>query len=326
MVSNKNGACQLARQKISFLLKIPPKHAIIPIDNTFRRYGMSETKLTFELGGRVDIKTLSDGMTALHNLLDALTPKRAGVKWEVDELQAGSATVTLQGESDTAGAAEKVLADFNELGKALAKGEEPAIRFNGNVRAATNGIKKLANSVEYVRFETPYAEHLIYGNGAVPDSPADRVSIGSISGTVQALSNRSGLMFAMYDFVHDRRIECHLEAGQEDLAKDIWGRRARVIGRIYWDGTTGLPKRIRNILNIEPLPDPTPGAYRNAMGAVPWKEGDRKPEDVIREMRDAWRSKDDRSIVELLAMPDAAAMDFKPVRLDEELYRRSELA
>ena len=251
---------------------------------------MSETKLTFELGGRVDIKTLSDGMTALHKLLDALTPKRAGVKWEVDELQAGSASVTLQGESEFAGAAEKAVADFNELGKALADGDEPKIRFDGSVRAAANGIKKLANSVEYVRFETPYAEHLIYGSGAVPDSPADRVSIGSISGTVQVLSTRRGRQFTIYDFVHDQGVVCHWEERQEDLVRNIWGRRARVIGSIYWDGTTGLPKRIRNILNIEPLPDPTSGAYRNAMGAVPWKEGDRKPEDVIREMRDAWQS------------------------------------
>ena len=34
----------------------------------------------------------------------------------------------------------------------------------------------------------------------------------------------------------------------------------------------------------------------------------------------------DQSIVELLAMPEAADIDFEPLRLDRELYRKSELS
>ena len=37
---------------------------------------------------------------------------------------------------------------------------------------------------------------------------------------------------------------------------------------------------------------------------------------------DAWR---DRSIVDMLAMPDASDFDFEPPRLRGELYRKSEL-
>ena len=34
----------------------------------------------------------------------------------------------------------------------------------------------------------------------------------------------------------------------------------------------------------------------------------------------------DRSIVDMLAMPDAADFDFEPPRLEGELYRKSELS
>ena len=47
--------------------------------------------------------------------------------------------------------------------------------------------------------------------------------------------------------------------------------------------------------------------------------------DGYRQQIKAAQRDDDRSIVELLAMPDAAEMDFEPVRLDGELYRKSEL-
>ena len=60
---------------------------------------MSKTTLTFELGGQVELKDLEKGITLFTRLVSNLT-LRSGVTWIVEDLQPGSATVTLRGEAD----------------------------------------------------------------------------------------------------------------------------------------------------------------------------------------------------------------------------------
>ncbi len=251
---------------------------------------MDENTLTYELGGQVDIKTLSDGFRAFYRLVDALTPKSAGIAWIVDDLQAGSATVTLRGESESASAVKEVIERYYKVGTALADDEDLSIGFDADTQRAANSVRNLAasTSVEYARFGTMLDDVFIYGNGQTPGTPTGLVSVGVITGTVQTLSNRSGLRFTIYDSVHDKGVRCYLEQGQEELIRDIWGRRASVSGTIHRDGLTGIPKTVTNVLNVEALAEVEPGSYRNARGVVPWKEGDRMPEDVIRESRNTW--------------------------------------
>ena len=47
--------------------------------------------------------------------------------------------------------------------------------------------------------------------------------------------------------------------------------------------------------------------------------------DGYQQLAEAMQSDDKRSIAELLAMPEAAELDFEPPRLDGELFRKSEL-
>ena len=47
--------------------------------------------------------------------------------------------------------------------------------------------------------------------------------------------------------------------------------------------------------------------------------------DGYRQLAEAVQRDEERSIVELLAMPDAVEIDFEPARLEGELYRKSEL-
>ena len=69
--------------------------------------------------------------------------------------------------------------------------------------------------------------------------------------------------------------------------REIWGRKARVSGTISREELSGCPIAIRRILDVDVLQDIAPGSYRLARGAVPWESGDRLPEDIIRELRDA---------------------------------------
>ena len=124
---------------------------------------MSKTTLTFELGGQVELKDLEKGITLFTRLVSNLT-LRSGVTWIVEDLQPGSATVTLRGEAD--------------------------------------------------------------------DPP-------------------------------------------------------KVVGRVSREPVTGKPISIRDIRRVKLLDDVSPGAYRQARGAVPWEPGDMMPEEAIRLLRDA---------------------------------------
>ena len=247
---------------------------------------MAKNTLTFELGGRVELKDFAEGIDAFRRLVTALTPRNAGVTWVVEDLQAGSAVATFRGEADNPSKVERVINDYENIGAALAQHEDLP-ESNRQVMRAADAIKTLTNTMEYVRFETPDRDYTIYRNGHNLIRPAPTVAIGSITGRVQTLSNRSGLRFNLYDTIHDKAVACYLSPGQEESMREAWGQRARVSGKISREGYTGRPTAIRNILGVEILIDTPTGSYQRARGAVPWQPGDMLPEDAIRRLRDA---------------------------------------
>lgn len=246
---------------------------------------MPKNTITFELGGQIDINEFEKGLSAFRRLINALTPKNKDVTWIVEDLQAGSAIATLRCESDVFNA-ERIVTDYENIGYALAQNKTVPSR-NSQITKAANAIKALTETIEYVRFQTPDVEHTIYGNGKIHGRPVTSISIGAITGRIQTLSNRGALRFNLYDTVHDKAVACYLTRGREELMREAWGKRARVSGTITRETGTGKPIAIRQILRVEILPDVQPGSYKRARGAIPWKPGDKRAEEVIRELRDA---------------------------------------
>ena len=248
---------------------------------------MSKTTLTFELGGRVELSELEEGIRLFTRLVSNLTP-RSGVTWVVEDLQPGSALVTLRGESDDPAQVEQVIAEYEGIGCALSRHETLRHTKTRVVRAA-HAIADFVEPREYVRLGTPDEDYIVYGNRVVDDriQAAPIVSIGAITGRVQTLSSRSGLRFNLYDTVHDRAVACYLGPGQEEIMREVWGNRATVVGRVSRDPLTGKPISIRDIRQVELLSEPAPRAYQEARGAVPWEPGDTLPEEAIRLLRDA---------------------------------------
>ena len=77
------------------------KLAFLQADNMLvKEREMSKNTLTFELGGRIELKSLEAGVTAFRRLVSALTPSNERVAWVVEDLQPGSAVTTLRGEAD----------------------------------------------------------------------------------------------------------------------------------------------------------------------------------------------------------------------------------
>lgn len=247
---------------------------------------MAKNTLTFELGGRVEITDFENGITAFRRLLTALTPRSSGVTWVLEDLQSGSAIATFRGEGPNLSEVERVVDSYEKVGAALARHEDLP-QFGSQVTHAAHGVRRLTGSIEYVRFETLDGDFTIYRNGDNLARPAPTVSIGSITGRIQTLSSRGGLRFNLYDTLYDKAVACYLAAGQEELMREAWGRRATVTGRISREPTTGRPIAIRQIVDVATLNEASSGDYRQARGAVPWQEGDKLPEDIIRELRDA---------------------------------------
>ena len=249
---------------------------------------MAKTTVTFELGGQIDIRILADGLKEFHRLVSALTPEKVKIVWIVDDLRASSAVATLRGEADDQADVERVVADYNAVGRALSENEELPAGYSRDVKRVADAIKQMTATVEYVRFETPYDDFTIRSeNGTIADSVAPLVSTGTVTGTIQTISNRSGLKFNIYDSIHDRPVSCYLELGQEEIIRTAWGRRATVVGTVSRNSITGFPTSVRNIVAIEPLDDRETNSFRVARGAVPWHPGYPTPEEVIRRLRDA---------------------------------------
>ena len=246
---------------------------------------MAGNTLTFEMGGKVNIRQFHEGIDRFHRLVSALTDLQTGVTWVVGDLQAGSAMITLQGESDIPSKVEKIVQDYDNIGRALELHE--ALSYRPRVNQAAESIKLFAQSVEYIRFGTASKDYTILGDGITPLHRALSVSIGAVSGRVQTLSSRGGLRFNLYDTIHDKAVACYLQTGQEELMREAWGRRARVSGRVSRESDTGRPVAIRQILDVEILEDAGQGSYRLARGAVPLAPGSEMPEEVIRRLRDA---------------------------------------
>ncbi len=245
---------------------------------------MSNNTLTFAMGGRIEIEQFQRGITQFQRLIAALTTN-TGVKWVIEDLQTGSAVTTLRGESEDDAKIEKIVQAYNDIGEALELSEP--LRYCPQVNQAVERIKSLTKSVEYIRFETPTGDHTVHSNLGTPQHRTISTSIGAISGRVQTLSNRGSLRFNLYDTIHDKAVACYLQPGQEELMREVWGRLARVSGTVSRETNSGQPVTIRQILNIEIIEDAAPGSYRLARGAVPWQQGDKMPEDIIRQLRDA---------------------------------------
>ena len=248
---------------------------------------MPKDTLTFEIGGVVDIAALERGLIVFRRLVGALTPRNAAVSWIVEELEASSAVATLRGEAEDASVVEKVVEEFGYLGAILQEGSS----LNGLrplVSRAAEAVMAVADTAEYVRLATPDGEFIVSsGNNHVTGRSGSLVAVGTVTGRIQSMSNRGRLRFNIYDSIFDRAVVCFLDEGTEDRMREAWGKRARVLGYVHREPSSGRPIAVRRVLNIEILPEVEPGAYRQARGAVPWRPEYESGEEVIRRLRGA---------------------------------------
>ncbi|MCW5875423.1 MAG: hypothetical protein KIS85_00955 [Anaerolineales bacterium] len=249
---------------------------------------MSKNTLTLGLEGKVSLgdytNTLNEFAALVNELADEVA-EGAQIQWTVEELYAGSASATFQGYHEQSVYVEKVITAYENVGVSIQN--DLPFPYSPRIRRRVERMTDVLNGqITAIRFETEAKDSYITSKPeAGKKSPTIKYSIGSVKGIVQTLSSRGKLKFTIWDSIFDRAVSCYLKEGQEETMRGIWGKNAVVSGDIGRRPDTGIPIVIRNVIDVQLIPQYEPGSYREARGAISW-EGEEKPEEVIRRLRD----------------------------------------
>lgn len=257
---------------------------------------MAEDTATLVLKGKVSLPNYAKAIQAFIDLLDALgrdVAKGAHINWEVADLEAASAHTTARGMTldgwDQA-LVPRVVEAYRVVGVAM-RSRQP-IPYSSDVRESAGRIMDILDGeIRSAVFETAEEDVEVLSPQSelvIEERPAPRlvqVSHGAVRGRVQSLTNRRELRFTLYDLVHDNPVSCYLKDGDEDRMRALWGRIAIVEGIVRRDPFTGHPTTIRQITDVQVIPE-TRGSWRDAIGAAKGEPGGILPEEAIRRVRD----------------------------------------
>jgi len=250
--------------------------------------------VTLELQGEVSLRHFAAAIEHFAALVAELSAEAHSpdLRWEISDLEAGSAMATARAVSDESHAVERVVRSYLEVGQALAEGN--VIPFPQRVQAEANAlVSVLTDGVSAVRFETREADAVVTALRPAPPLIVERPAVelkaayGAVTGRVQTLTSRSSLRFTLYDMLHDKAVSCYLAVGSEDQARDIWDKLATVEGIVSRDARTGRPVAVRDIRRIARLDEAEATGYQRARGARPRRSDEARAEERIRRLRDA---------------------------------------
>lgn len=249
-----------------------------------------DNSITIGIGGQVTLPDLAAALQGWADLIVALgndVAEGAQIDWVIEDLHTGSATATVVGTSPARSAVPRVVRAYGVVGDSMAKGK--IIPYSEGVsRAAQSILRVLDGRVTSIAFLTADSESVVMRRPTDQGArPAIRYSLGTVTGTVETLSRHTGLKFTLYDDLFDRAVPCYPSPGQEDLLRDVWGRRVSVTGTISREPFRGMPISLRDIRQITLVPEVPPGSFREARGIVPVAKGNDRAEMVIRRLRDA---------------------------------------
>lgn len=251
---------------------------------------MPKDTITLALNGDVSLSDFADVIFHFRLLVDALSSEEAGsagnINWIIHDLQVGSAVSTIRGESESVESVERAVAAYGRLGQQLESGSH--LDFPERVVKEAEAITHVLNGgVTSIRFETSDIDATISSRPTAATGRSTRRSLGAVEGRIQTLTNRKGLRFNLYDALHDKAVACYLQEGQEDMIRELWGKRVIVEGEVTREIISGRTVAIRRISNIRALPEAIKGGYLRARNISPRKSGTPLPEQLIRKLRDA---------------------------------------
>ena len=253
---------------------------------------MPDTTLVLALEGDVTLYKFSEAVSHFQSLLQHLTQEVAGdskIQWDLEDLQYGSAIMTVIGRADYDEPIMRVVSAFEDVGQSL-QSHKP-IAFSKYVAKQAMALTELiGQDIKSVRFGTSRKEAIIYGlfDSKRADTAKPMVSFGTVKGRVQSISNRGKLRFTVYDSMFDKPVSCYVKEDRQEALTDIWDKVVFVSGRVTRQPDSGQPVSVRDITAIDFVPIVQPGSYRKARGILANNDVEIESAEVsIRRLRDA---------------------------------------
>lgn len=251
-----------------------------------------ELSVTLRIGGDISVSDFAERAELWSNVLSELTKETGSrIRWIISDLEYSSAIMTAAPIAEDEQAERfipQVVDGYLNAARDLRAGrfdpDRPALR-------VVRDLVEKATPEADITFETPEDEVTFEGAPEtllmlepVTENPP---ALGTVRGRVETLSQRRGLRFTLYDLRADRAVSCYIEPGQEEQLRNIWGRLADVTGMVRRDPKSDRPVSVRKVSSIELVPDPVPGAFLKARGAVVPADDAPSAANIIRQLRDA---------------------------------------
>lgn len=250
---------------------------------------MPGNDVTLALEGEVTLEDFAATLTNFTQLMDELSKfvaQSADIVWVIDELHAGSAEVTAIGVSEQTEAVTRAVRAYEVIAESLETGQ--SIPYPSNVTDKAVAITRVINGrISAVRFQTSEVDRVVSTAFTGQARKSNISAFGMVKGQVETLNRRRGLKFTLYDDVLDKPIICHIRPDQEELVREIWGKRVMVTGIIEREPEKGHARSVKEVTDISLVIEVDPESYKVARGVIPWYEGDEPPEVSVRRMRDA---------------------------------------
>lgn len=190
-------------------------------------------------GHYVALDTFASALGNLHHLLHSLQVAVPGqaVNWIVTDLKIGSAYTVIEPVGDPqAGLTISMLA-INGL-EAMERLEVPALFPQESIEAARR-LAEISTKAKIRTFISGFSRQLELTSRTITTAQEFFGTIwedmGTIEGTLEIISVQSGYLFAIYDAISQKRIECHFKSEQLDRIKAALGRRVLVTGSIRYN-------------------------------------------------------------------------------------------
>ena len=196
---------------------------------------------------------VASGLTELLKELEASVTGEQGVEWRIADLQVGSASLAMSphppsptGSSNAfpvadaipvIGAALEGLAIVEETARRPPHFTDQALRSAKSlVNAARAGTNALAvfGEAQGERRQVALSSHLVAHVDELIGTAS--IAVGSLEGTLEAVTIHDTIAFSIYDAITNRRVECKCDRELLDLAiTRYFGKRVSVAGLVSYN-------------------------------------------------------------------------------------------
>lgn len=193
-----------------------------------------DTTLRIHVAGSTDDispKTMAEAFAAFAALLEA---PGDGSRWKMTQTRLGSFIAEARPIARTK---EEELAIFNELTSGLeifdATGDSPA-SWTKEGRSAALSLCQLAAAPGVTSIKTIAGGHTITfaPPSPVTDQQRSRISIGSVTGTIDRINTRDGCEFGLIDEVERHPVKVRFSSDELESIKSLIGKRVCARGKL----------------------------------------------------------------------------------------------